>query len=75
MKAYEILLLAKPIVEKLVLSDINPKDVKYLEVFHEYNRLKNEGHKVRWIAAYLSDEYDISEPNIFKIIKRLEKDI
>lgn len=75
MKAYEVLILAKPIIERLVSAEINPKDVQYLDIYSEYNRLKAEGHKVTWIVSVLSDEYDVSEPNVYNIVKRFDKDI
>ena len=46
MKAYEVLLLAKPALEKLADVGVSPKDIQHLEMFNDYMNLKSEGHKV-----------------------------
>lgn len=75
MKAYEILSIAQPIIDKLVTAGINPKDIRYLELYHEYKRLKEEGHKITWIVSFLSEQYDVSEANVYNVVKRLDSDL
>lgn len=72
MKAVDILELAQPIIEKLLKVDVNPKDIQYLDLYRDYSRLKNEGHKITWIHNVLSEEHDVSIRNIKYIVKRLE---
>lgn len=72
MKAVDILELAQPIIEKLLKVDVNPKDIQYLELYKDYSRLKEEGHKITWIHNVLSEEHDVSIRNIKYIVKRLE---
>lgn len=72
MKAVDVLELAQPIIERLLEANINPKDVQYLEMYKDYLRLKNEGHKITWIHSILSDEYNVSIRNIKYIVKRLD---
>ncbi|MDH6354498.1 hypothetical protein M2132_000826 [Dysgonomonas sp. PH5-45] len=75
MKVFEALTFARPLVESILQAGANPKDVQYLEMYSEYLRLEGEGHKKVYIAAVLSDEYDITERTFYDIIKRLGRDL
>lgn len=75
MKAYEVLLLAKPALEKLADVGVSPKDIQHLEMFNDYLNLKSEGHKVAYIEAYLCDQYNISERRFYQVIKNMCKDL
>lgn len=75
MKVFEALAFARPLVERILESGANPKDIQYLDLYSEYLRLEGEGHKKVYIATVLSEEYDITERSFYEIIKRLGKDI
>ena len=45
-------------------------DVKYIPVYQDYVRLSQEGHKKTYIMQYLSDEYNIAERTIYRIIDK-----
>lgn len=44
-------------------------------MYKEYTRLTAEGHKKAYIMKYLSDEYNISERTIYRVIDRLSVDV
>ena len=46
-------------------------DVKYVDIYTEYQRLKNDGEKVSYIVAFLSSRYDVSERTVYSLIKHL----
>lgn len=69
MKAHEVLLLAKPILEKINNIGINPNDVQYLDMYSDYNRLKGEGHKTTYIEVYLCEQYNVSRAKFYQIVK------
>jgi hypothetical protein len=75
MTEYELLKCAESTCRKMVENGIKPEDVKYLEVYEEWKRLRGEGHKVRYISYYLSQQYGVGEATIFRIAKRFEKPI
>lgn len=75
MKVFEALTFARPLVETILHAGANPKDIQYLEMYGEYLRLEREGHKKVYIAAVLSDEYEITERSFYDIIKRLGRDV
>lgn len=75
MKAIDILTCAESVCRILGRNDIDPKDVRYIDLFRDWVRMKMEGHKYQYIVYYLSTEYDVSETSVYRIVKRLEKDI
>lgn len=75
MKVYEVLELAKPFIEKLNDVGVNPKDIKYINMYKEYKRLKDEGHKMAWITSILAAEYEISERQVAYIASNFSKDL
>ncbi|MFV0469337.1 MAG: hypothetical protein ACK5MK_10470 [Dysgonomonas sp.] len=75
MKVFEALTFARPLVETILQAGANPKDIQYLELYSEYLRLENEGHKKVYIATVLSEEYEITERTFYEIVKRLSRDV
>lgn len=75
MKQYELLKTAESILSVLEKNGIDAKDVKYLKLYDEYKRLKNEGHKVGYIVYYLSTQYECGEATIYRVIKRMNKEL
>lgn len=45
MNAYEFLATHKGVLEQLAKLPVSPSDVKYLELYKDYERLIREGHK------------------------------
>lgn len=75
MKAIDILQTAESICTILAKNNIEAKDVRYIDLYRDWVRMKNEGHKYSFIVYYLSQQYDVSERSINRIVHRLEKDI
>lgn len=75
MKAYEILTLAKPMLETLVLAGISPKDIQHLELHADYLRLKDEGHKSTYVEAYLCELYGLKKTRFYEIIRKFDKEL
>lgn len=75
MTQYEILKAAQSILSTLENNNIDAKDVKYLKLYEEYVRLKNEGHKIGYIVYYLSTQYECGEATIYRVIKRMYKEL
>ena len=61
MKAYELLILNKSLLQ--MMGD------------QEYVRLSKEGHKKTYIMQYLSDEYNIAERTIYRIIDKFSSKV
>ena len=63
------------ILAVLIKNDIDAKDVKYLKLYQEYMRLKEEGHKVGYVVYYLSQQYECSEATVYRVVKRMTQKI
>ena len=75
MKVLELVKVSSSLLSTLAEAKIMPGDVKYIEMYNEYSRMKSEGHKITYIVAYLSDVYEISERAIYNVINKFEKEI
>lgn len=75
MTKYEILKASASVCKILADNGVSPSDYKFLSLVEEYNRLKSEGHKYAYIVFYLSQQYDIGETTVYRIIKRLGEEI
>lgn len=75
MTQYELLKTAESLLVVLISNDVDAKDVKYLEMYQEYMRLKKEGHKVGYVVYYLSQQYECSEATVYRVVKRMTQKI
>lgn len=75
MNVYEFLSTHRSVLETIQSLPANPSDVKYIELYKDYVRLTQEGHKKVYILQYLSDEYKVDERTIYRIVKRLSANI
>ena len=75
MKAIDILTLAEGIITTLDRNDIKTADVRYVQMYRDWQRMREEGHKWDWIMYWLGKEYDLSEASVWRILKRMDKDI
>lgn len=74
MKVYEILSLNHDFLKMLQKFGISLDDGKWVELYHEYKKMKDMDHKMVYIVAFLSEKYEICERKVYKIIKSMEKD-
>lgn len=75
MRAYEFVVTHKSVLEQMTQLQIKPNDVKYIELYKEYMRLNKEGHKKTYIIQYLSDEYNVDERTIYRVVNRFSQEI
>ena len=74
MKVIEILRFNKEILERLSKNDIRTDDWAYVDLYNEYEQLRNAGEKVTWIIDTLSAKYGCSERTTHRIISRFKCD-
>ena len=74
MKVIEILKLGRKMMEMLQESCIKISDVRYIDLFDEYESMVSRGEKKSYSVAYLSDKYGISERHVYYLVKRLSED-
>lgn len=75
MRTYEFVMTHKDVLEQMANLSIKPNDVKYLELYQEYMRLDKEGHKKTYIIQYLSDEYNVDERTIYRVVNRFSQEV
>lgn len=75
MTQYELLRTAESILAMLESNAVDAHDVKYLELYRDYVRLKGEGHKIGYVVYYLSQQYECSEATVYRVTKRMAQKI
>ena len=75
MTGYELLAVNANLLKKMQSAALSVDDIKYMEMYREYERLRNEGHKKTYIMQYLSDEYEVSERTVYRIVDRFSATI
>lgn len=74
MTVYEFIKTHRGVLEQMASISVNPKDCKYIELYKDYVRLQTEGHKTTYIMQYLSDEYDVDERTIYRVVNKFSAD-
>lgn len=75
MTQYEILTLCESTLRMMADNGIDAKDVRYLDLYRDYERLCKEGHKKTYILYYLSQQYDVDKATIYRIAARMRREI
>lgn len=74
MTVYEALKLCGGVIEKLEKSGVKPSDHKYIAMFEDFQRAKDRGEKISYVVACLAQQYNMSERNVYEVVKRLGTD-
>lgn len=74
MKVIEILKLNRELLNICREVGIRVEDVRYIELYNDYNRLLAAGEKVSYIVAVLAERYGVCERKVYTLIKRLQSD-
>lgn len=73
MTLFEILNFNRELINRLCRIGFKPEDCRYIDLYSDYERMKNAGEKVTYIVSYLSSKYGISERKVYDVKKRFEK--
>ena len=74
MKVIEIMKLGRNFLEMLHNSCIRLSDLKYIDMYEEYEKMVSLGEKITYAAAILTEKYKISERQFYYIIRRFSAD-
>lgn len=74
MKVYEILSLNPQFLKMLHEFGIRIDDYQWIDLYREYRQMRDNGEKIVFIVAFLSDKYGICERKVYKLIKHMERD-
>ncbi len=75
MSIYELIRVYEGPMKILAEANVNLSDVKYLELYQEYIRMKKEGHKLTYIVAFLMEEYSVGQATVYRIIDKFGKPV
>lgn len=71
MTAFELLKSCASVCAVLAANKINPADVRYLQLYADFVRMRDEGQKTSWVVFYLAQQYDCDEATVYRVVKRL----
>lgn len=74
MTKLEFLQAAASICETLCANNLDPCDIRYLQMVKDYERMKQEGQKYSFIVFYLSQQYGIAESSVYRVVRRLNEE-
>lgn len=73
MTKYELLKACSSVCETMTRNGVSAADCKYIDMVADYISMTGEGQKVSWVVYYLSQQYGVSEPTVYRIVKRLSE--
>lgn len=74
MKVIEILKFNRELLKRLQEAGIRLEDTRYIDLYSDYMCLLNQGEKVSYAVALLSEKYSVSERKVYALLKRFQSD-
>lgn len=61
-----------PIMATMQRNGIDVKMLRFLPMYEDWARLREEGHKQTWVAMYLAEQYAIGLTKFYRIINKFK---
>lgn len=74
MKVIEILKLNRELLKFCCDAGIRLDNIRYIDLFNDYNRLLADGEKITYIVAALAEKYGVCERTVYDLIRRFKAD-
>lgn len=74
MTKYELVKVLRSALETLAKNGIETRDARHVEMFEDWLRLRGEGHKYIYIIRYLSQQYEMSETSVYRIVRKFSEE-
>ena len=74
MKVIEILNFNRELLKRLQASGIRLEDARFIDLYSDYTRMLDQGEKVSYVVAVLSEKYSVSEREVYALVKRFQSD-
>ncbi len=74
MKVFELINFSRELLMKLRAAGVRLDDVRYVDLYADYAKMRRAGDKVSYIVATLAGRYDVSERKVYIILKRFGND-
>ena len=75
MKIVELVKISTETLKMMSNSGIKTGDWKHVAMFEEFQMMRLNKDKLRYIMAYLAEKYKISESSVKRIVKRLSEEV
>lgn len=74
MKVFELINFNRELLKKLQDAGIRLDDARYIDLYSDYVDMYQQGEKVSYIVATLSEKYAVSERTVYGLLKRFQSD-
>jgi hypothetical protein len=74
MTLFEALSLSKEVINRLQEFGAKPDDCQYIDLYRDYQKMRQGGEKVTYIVTVLSERYHVSERKVYSLVKRFGTD-
>ena len=74
MKVFELINFNRELLKKLQDAGIRLDDAQYIDLYSDYVDMYQQGEKVSYIVAALSEKYAVSERKVYGLLKRFQSD-
>ncbi len=75
MKIVELVKISMEALKMMSDSGIRTEDWQHVKMYEEYQTMRGNCEKFRYIIAYLAEKYHMSESSIKRVVKRLSREV
>lgn len=75
MKVFELINFNRELLKKLQDAGIRLDDARYIDLYSDYVDMYQQGEKVSYIVAALSEKYAVSERKVYGLLKRFQSEL
>lgn len=75
MTLIELIKISRGILKLLSESDINTCDVRFVDLYADYEEMLGRGEKVTYIVEVLSERYHVSPSKVYRILRKFKKTV
>lgn len=75
MTVFEVLSFHKGLLRQLDDAGIKTEDFRFVDLFEDYKKMKQEGYKKTYIVAVLAERYTVSERTVYGVLRRLSANL
>ena len=73
MTLFEALKFNREPLEMLRKLGVKQDDVRYIDLYSEFEEMKKRGEKTTYAVLYLAGKYAVSERKVYDVIRRFRK--
>ena len=73
MTLFEALKFNREPLEMLIRLGIKQDDIRYIDLYSEFEEMKNRGEKTTYAVLYLANKYSVCERKVYDVIRRFGK--